>query len=388
MNRRTLVLFCLLLVLLTVVAIGTLAVLNTVAPSDTGEAERQTNQVDTTAVLPGQVGSGLHASGPWWDVYFTAPVYPDDRSRHQGGLDAHLLDLINRTRTSLDVAIYDFDLQNVAAAIASAKQRGVHVRMVTDTDTMKNKDEAIQSALKTVRSENITIIEDKRPSIMHDKFVISDGETVATGSWNYTDGDTYRLNNNLLILQSPELARLYGAEFQQMYEDRKFGTSRRMSRASPPLTIQGTNVEVLFSPENRPSSRIVRAINQAQRDVKFLAFSFTDDAIGQAMIARSREGVNVTGVFETSGSNTTFSEFGVLSRAGLEVYVDGNPWVMHHKVIIIDGKTVLVGSYNFSKNANEENDENLLIIEDPGLAAAYLQEYEFVLDRAKKGRPQ
>jgi hypothetical protein len=123
MKRRTVVLFCLLAILLVVIVVAVLALQNASTRTDTGQAERQTNEIDTTSLVPGQVGSGLHASGPWWDVYFTAPVYPDDPSRHSGGLDRRLVDLINGTRTSLDVAIYDFDLQNVADAMASEGAR-------------------------------------------------------------------------------------------------------------------------------------------------------------------------------------------------------------------------------------------------------------------------
>jgi phosphatidylserine/phosphatidylglycerophosphate/cardiolipin synthase-like enzyme len=72
-----------------------------------------------------------------------------------------------------------------------------------------------------------------------------------------------------------------------------------------------------------------------------------------------------------------------MKKAGLDVYTDGNPWVMHHKVIIIDEQTVVFGSFNFSDNANTQNDENILIIQDPVLAKAFKAEYDRVLAVAK-----
>jgi phosphatidylserine/phosphatidylglycerophosphate/cardiolipin synthase-like enzyme len=114
-----------------------------------------------------------------------------------------------------------------------------------------------------------------------------------------------------------------------------------------------------------------------------MAFSFTQNDMGNAILARAKAGVKVSGVFETTGSNTQFSEYKTFSQEGLEVYTDGNPYVMHHKVIIIDDRITIFGSFNFSENADKRNDENLLIVEDPAIARAFKTEYERVLAVAK-----
>src|SRR5215203_4977579 len=98
--------------------------------------------------------------------------------------------------------------------------------MVTDTDTLQNKDAAIQLAFKTLRDAGITVVDDQRRPIMHHKFVVSDGAVVLTGSWNFTTGDTYRLNNNAVIVHSPPVAQNYSAEFEKMFVGRKFGPSK------------------------------------------------------------------------------------------------------------------------------------------------------------------
>ena len=89
------------------------------------------------------------------------------------------------------------------------------------------------------------------------------------------------------------------------------------------------------------------------------------------------------GVFETTGSNTPFSEYGKMKQAGLDVYQDGNPYVMHHKVILLDDRVTIFGSFNFSENADKDNDENLLIVTDPAFTAQFEQEYQRVLAVAK-----
>ena len=122
------------------------------------------------------------ASGPWFDIAFTTPAEIDRPGTHQGGIDTRLVTLIDGAQRTVDIAVYDFDLMNVAEAMARASGRGVRVRMVTDSDTVANvKDEHIQAALKTVRSAKVTIVEDNRRAIMHHKFAVVDEATVLTG---------------------------------------------------------------------------------------------------------------------------------------------------------------------------------------------------------------
>jgi phosphatidylserine/phosphatidylglycerophosphate/cardiolipin synthase-like enzyme len=107
-----------------------------------------------------------------------------------------------------------------------------------------------------------------------------------------------------------------------------------------------------------------------------MAFSFTLDDMASIIINRGGAGVRVRGIFERTGSETQFSELRPLRCAGLDARQDGNPFVLHHKVFIVDGQFVLTGSFNFSASATRSNDENLLIINDPDLARLYAQEFE------------
>jgi phosphatidylserine/phosphatidylglycerophosphate/cardiolipin synthase-like enzyme len=259
-----------------------------------------------------------------------------------------------------------------------AARRGVRVRLVTDTDTLESRDREEQAIFARLREANIPVVPDSRRPIMHNKFTIVDGEWVQTGSWNYTVNDTYRNNNNQIIIQSRELAANYTAEFEKMFTARQFGGNKPPGVPSPTLSIAGARVENYFSPEDRPAAHIIRWVNGARQRIVFLAFSFTHDGIGEAMLARAQAGVQVAGVFETTGSDTRFSEYNRFKTAGLDVLLDGNPRNLHHKVIVIDGRVTIFGSYNFSSNADTDNDENVLIVEDPGLAAAFEAEYQRV----------
>lgn len=353
-------------------------------PNDEQKAA-EVGREDITPV-PGAASSSMGSGGAtktdWYELHFTSPEYPTNKANYKGGLDTYLVTLMNKATKTLDVADYDFDLANVAEAMAAAKSRGVQVRMVTDSDTIGNKDAAIQAAFNIVKKAGIPIVEDNRGPIMHNKFTVVDQQWVQTGSWNYTTGDTYRLNNNMIIINDAKLAQNYTAEFEKMFVKKTFGPNKAKGVPNPVLTIGGVRVQNYFAAEDGVSTHIVDELKKAQKSIYFLAFSFTAENIGDAVIDKAKAGVTVGGVFETTGSNTQYSEFGKMSALkmpNLQVFTDGNPYVMHHKVFIIDEKTVIFGSFNFSDNADTANDENLLIVEDPNMAKAFKQEYDRVL---------
>src|SRR5688572_26834725 len=136
------------------------------------------------------------ATSSWYQLHFTTPTYPDRPENHRGGIDERLVAFVDSAQRSVDAAVYDFDLANVASALARAKQRGVSVRFVTDTDTWTSENAEVQAAWRIVRQAEIPVVDDQRGAIMHHKFMVVDGQRVWTGSWNWTIGDTYRLDNH------------------------------------------------------------------------------------------------------------------------------------------------------------------------------------------------
>lgn len=323
----------------------------------------------------------LAASGGWYQVYFTTPKYPDKPADHKGGLPDHLTAFINTAKTSVDMAIYQLDLDNVTQALIDAKKRGATVRVVTDINIYNDPKE--NPSFKQLDKAGIPIVAGNPNAIMHDKFVVVDKSKVWLGSWNFTENDSYRYNNNGIEIPSAELARNYTVTFEKMFNDKLFGPKRKPGGTTPRLTIGGAPVENYFAPEDKVAEKIVARLKQAKTTLDFMAFSFTDDNIGQAILDRAKAGVVVRGVFENTGSETEFSEYGKLKKAGLDVLQDGNPYLMHHKVFIMDNKTVILGSFNFSQNAETENDENLIIVDDASLAQTFQAEFARVYDQAK-----
>ena len=119
-----------------------------------------------------------------------------------------------------------------------------------------------------------------------------------------------------------------------------------------------------------------------------MAFSFTHDDLGTAVLDRLLDDVDVMGIFETRGSETQHSELTSLYCVGALVNQDGNPGTFHHKVFIVDEEIVITGSFNFSNNANKSNDENVIVIINKDIAQLYTQEFDRRWDESKEPNPE
>jgi phosphatidylserine/phosphatidylglycerophosphate/cardiolipin synthase-like enzyme len=217
--------------------------------------------------------------------------------------------------------------------------------------------------------------DDGRLELMHNKFWIFDRQTVWTGSTNVTVNGSFRNNNNVLVVGSPALAAIYEREFAEMWRG-EFGPTSPSTVDEQALTIEGAPVRVLFAPEDEVVDHLMPLVEGARESIRIMAFSFTHDTLGDAVLARARAGVDVRGIFETRGSETEYSELRKLYCARVPVRQDGNPGTFHHKVFVIDGETVVTGSFNFSENADDNNDENTVVITHREIAARYLVEFE------------
>jgi len=223
--------------------------------------------------------------------------------------------------------------------------------------------------------------------LMHNKFWIFDGQLVWTGSTNITESGIFKQDNNTIVIQSPQLAAIYEREFQEMWNG-EFGPRSTSQLAEQSVVVNGSPIQVVFTSEDPAlADSIIPIVNSATKSIRFLAFSYTDFPLAEAMIKRSQNGVNVAGVFEKVGSDTDAAELKTLSCAQVPVRRDGNGGFMHNKVIVVDERFVITGSLNFSTNAEESNDENVIIIDNPDIAKLYMQDFERVWSMASDPEP-
>lgn len=338
-------------------------------------------QLGEGAISPTQApqpGANPTATGPWYEVYFTDPTDPKSDTL-RGGPDAHLAEAIREARVSVDLAVLELNLWSIRDALLNAHRRGVKVRVVIETEYRDAKE------VKALIDAGVPLLTDRREGLMHDKFAVIDRQDVWTGSMNFSITDGYRNNNNLIRIRSAELAESYTVEFEEMFLDDRFGPGSPADTPNPSIAVGEVRIEVCFSPDDGCAAQIIQALNRARDSIYFMAFSFTADDLAAALFARHKAGVEVIGVMEAeqvnSNAGTQFLEF---QRAGLDVRKDGNRGNMHHKVFIIDRKIVVTGSYNFSYYAETRNDENVLILYSPEIAALYLREFEKIFDQGVK----
>ena len=332
-----------------------------------------------------QFNFGRGYIGDGWQLYFNEPDASADRSAYQGGIEQALVEAIDQTRESLDIAVFEMNSEPIYQAILDAHRRGVALRIVTDDDHGLNDSKNV--ALRQLQAAGIPLVDDGRSGLMHNKFMILDERTVWTGSWNYTVNGAYRNNNNALVIENEAAAAAYQAEFDEMFERREFGT-----RSSDDGVVRVTQAEgelsIIFGSEADEVNVLKMAIASAQRSIHIMTFVFSLEELAEAILLQAaREDVAVRGIFEKRNSTASWSQLPALHCAGAEMRQDGNPYTLHHKVIIVDGSAVITGSFNYSKNAAKSNDENILIIRDSTIAGLYLDEWRRLWDSATELAP-
>ena len=307
-----------------------------------------------------------------------------------GSPAAALLDLINTARVSLDGAFYDFSAPEIAEAFVRAQQRGVKVRIVTDSDNMTERDSGPQGptrgVLKQMMDAGIPVVPDQRSAIMHHKFLVQDGQAVWMGSTNLTPSSLYQHNNNAMVLRIPQLAANYTSEFNRMFVDRIFGPNPPRQVPYPVIQAGNTTIRTFFSPRGGGREAVIDTVQKARREILFMAFSFTDKDLASVMVLKHNAGLKVEGVFDQCLGYGQYSQYHTLRTSNIYSRMDGNQALLHHKILLADD-TVITGSYNFSTNADSSNNENMLVIRNSAVSTQYHQEYDRIMRAAKYNNP-
>ncbi len=331
------------------------------------------------------------------NIYFNFSVDPTvaiPGNEAQGNVDFEqkLIERINAAKYSIDLALYSFaDKPDIANALIVAKNRGVKIRVVYTNRT-------IQNSMQTLLNNGILM--SQRPpetstfqGIMHNKFFVFDArDTIITndwlwtGSWNVTALES-GWKNNVVEINDPTITQAYTIEFEEMWgsntdtpnsANAKFGPLK--SNNTPHIfTIGGRPVQLYFSPTDGTTSKIVNEVNRSDYDIYFAQYAFTRTDVSNAIKQKYDSGVtDIKGIIQDI--NSAGSQFTFLNNFA-DLFAS-NGATLHHKYGIFDASysnsnpTVLTGSQNWSSSAEEDNDENTLIIEDVYIANQYMQEFK------------
>ncbi len=391
--------------------------------------------------------------------------------RNGDDLEQIIVDGINSARTSIDIAVQEFNLPRVALALAKRQKEGIKIRVIVEHNyrrplsTLTTEEVAKleardkskyrqffefidlnfdgklslteineRDAVVILQNAGIPIIDDtedgsKGSGLMHHKFMVIDETIVITGSSNWTTSDVHgdidnfdtRGNaNNLLKLNSSQLAQLFTDEFNFMWgdgvggkRDSKFGLGKPF-RESQQVNIDDGLIIVHFSPtpeniENSSSGNdlIINMLDRAHKNIDLALFVFTDQNIANELETRHQQKVQIRALIDREFAFRDYSEgmdlLGVALSNNCRYEPNNRPWQnttqtvgtadlpigdkLHHKFAIIDGKTIITGSHNWSDAADRLNDETLLIIDSPQIAAHFDREFNNLYSQATLGIP-
>lgn len=132
-----------------------------------------------------------------------------------------------------------------------------------------------------------------------------------------------------------------------------------------------SSIDVYFSPSGGCTAAIIKEINAAKKQILVQAYSFTSAPIAKALVNAHKRGVSVQVILDKSQKKAGYSSFTFLKNSGIQTFIDYDHAIAHNKIMIIDNDTVITGSFNFTKAAEEKNAENLLIIKSTDLMYIY-----------------
>ncbi len=374
-------------------------------------------------------------------------------------LERVMIDNVSKSKLSLDIAVQELRLPNIAKAIVDAKLRGVNVRLILennysrawseftpeqvekmnardrdrykefqkfadlDSDGRLSEDELDRrDGLRLIKVTNVPWIDDtadgsKGSGLMHHKFMVIDDQIVLFGSANLTMSDIHgdftkpetRGNaNNLVRVDSKELAARFKQEFNLMWGDGPngkpnslFGT-KKPSRKIDYLIVGGAQIRLKFSPDPEDMAReqtsnglIATAIAGTKTNVDMALFVYSDQFISSILEERQQGNVQIRALVEPQFAyrdySSTLDMWGLQSTqdcktgkssawkqpiktAGIPNLVSGD--TLHHKFAILDRNLILTGSHNWTNAANHTNDEVLVAIQNETIAAHYQREYD------------
>jgi phosphatidylserine/phosphatidylglycerophosphate/cardiolipin synthase-like enzyme len=330
------------------------------------------------------------------------------RTLTDGGQDPvevarELADFLDAAERSLDIAVYDFDLEQasaklVADAITVSASRGAAVRLAFNVDhelpipepPPPRGEPSLVDALE-VPTKPIPGV----PDLMHHKYAIRDGESVWTGSTNWTDDSFSRCENVVAVVESPGIATAYGVDFEQLWQR---GSVAESGFVDPdPVKVDGRRMRAWFSPGRGEAlaTRIAQRVAKARRRVRVCSPVLTSAPILGALAEKVSDAkVDVAGVVDATQMQGVYYQWQLNGNSTwklpLVARVLSSPFTgkrstpygqgdvhdfMHAKVTVADD-IVFLGSYNLS-HSGEQNAENVLEIRDAELAerlAAWIDE--------------
>ncbi|MEL6439954.1 MAG: phospholipase D-like domain-containing protein [Cyanobacteria bacterium J06621_8] len=382
--------------------------------------------------------------------------------RSGDNLESIITEEIATAKRTIDLAVQELNLPLVAQALVKSHRSGVKVRVILDNNYSRSlstlnpteiaqlnqrdhlkyqqfqqlvdvnqdgqlsaKEIAQRDAISILKQAGVPLIDDtadgsKGSGLMHHKFMVVDGQTIITGSANFTlsgiHGDLDNLAtrgnvNHLLRINNSQLADLFTEEFNYMWGNSgnpQFGLAKPW-RSPQEITWENTQVTIQFAPTSKKrdwqlstNGLIAETLAQASQSIDLALFVFSEQKLADVLQQKSQQGLEIQGVFDSGFAFRDYSEVldlkGVTLPRDCQIEANNNPWSnplgtigipllvsgdkLHHKFSVIDQQLVISGSHNWSYAANQNNDETLMIIRNQTVAQQFMQEFDRLYDSA------
>ncbi len=362
---------------------------------------------------PGDDGGGPTSAR---QVEFNGVNFPSAAFRPNEPVETLLVQAIEASRESIQLALYEFGARGVLKALKDARRRGVKVQVVLDYHAVFPKNEP-DAEYRRRRSEQIWALVrdgfDLRVSrarteygINHNKFAVFDGKMAEYGSYNWTYTSEKNHYENVQFTTDEARVAALKAYWTHMWElgvpESEAKAHAWPARAPPPPAEASPSVEFngvrlpsyIFTPAGDFEETVAAAIDAAETSVDYAMFSLRSTKIAQALARAQARGLRVRAVIDESQSKSEyfkpFSDW--LAQQGVPVRVLAGPNAdsdfplaekMHNKYMILDGKLVETGSANHTKRASIDNFENAHFLTDPSDVALFVKTFEHMHSIAK-----
>ena len=341
-------------------------------------------------------------------VFFGPQAYqaPDN-------LEQVIVDFIDGTEESLDVAVQELESPIIAAALdrvsrrkrVSRASRRIPVRVVVESSYLRESrpippDDPTDLGNYGVNREQMRLLLrgavhyklDFNASTFHNKFMIRDynrpNAALLTGSTNFTPTGTGSNLNNIVTFRHPQIIKAYREEFLEINSG-VFGRHSPKGYKAKEVLVGNTRVFPMFAPDHNPELVIVNAVLKARQSIHLAMFTFSGSStIDDALLSALGNGVAVKGVLDRMQSANRFSphlkliDADALLRRHRVRRLPGfrNGGKLHHKMMVIDRQVVVTGSFNYTDKANRFNDESVFFIHNPEIAEFFIGEIERIFD--------
>ncbi len=346
-------------------------------------------------------------------IFYVDPmVYKRPKNNCSNDACKSLLNIINNSEKSINFAIYGIgDEDKIYKALINAKKRGVKIQGITDMN-INNKNPYFDTwklindleFVKTDYLTDIKLLEEQKiqnkyslkikdyakikdgnkikvpGAIMHNKFFIVDNEYVWTGSTNVSSSCMSYNANNVILIKSKDVATIYQKEFDEMYNNNNFHKYKNKTSDGQIIKInEDTSLRIFFSPSNPPNDLAIKPlIDNAEEYIHVPMFFLTNKELINSLILANKRNVDVRIIVDSAANIVNPQYVKILRENKVPVKVENWGGKMHMKSAVIDDKTIIIGSMNWTGVAQTSNDENTIVLENIKLAKEFKQKFIYL----------